>query len=195
MLFDVATSHDAVVGDYQVKGAIGDKVTANLLVRDKGPASLDFLGGDFVDGILVTVPEWATVTDAPEECFGTKDPSDLPLSAGRASRGPLLRVHDDLDSSYLKIGDNLRFAFTFKITADHGANGSYSIQPNSGAGTGDTDRSNNTAKITLDVVGGDGSLPVTGSKVGMIGGVGGALLLVGVILVVVGRRRKRTIAA
>ena len=192
---DVATSHDATVFEHGVKGAIGDKVTANLLVRDKGPASLNFLGGDFVDGILVTVPEWATVTDAPEECFGLKDPSDLPLSAVSSRKNvgsagfPYYACYD-LDSSYLKIGDDVGFPITFKITKDHGAAGSYSLLPNTAATNGDTDRSNNSAKIDL-VFDGQGSLPVTGSKVGIIGGVGGALVLFGGVLLVLGRRRKR----
>jgi LPXTG-motif cell wall-anchored protein len=198
MEFDVATSHDATVFERPVKGAIGDKVTANLLVRDEGPASLNFLGGDFVDGILVTVPGWATVTDAPEECVGLTDPSDLPLSAASPDKNvgtagfPYYACYD-LNSSYLKVGDELGFPITFKITKDHGAAGTYALLPNTAATNGDTDRSNNSAKIDL-VLDGQGSLPVTGSKVGIIGGVGGALVLLGGVLLVLGRRRKRAAA-
>jgi LPXTG-motif cell wall-anchored protein len=193
VILDVKTSHDAVVGDYALKGAVGDTSTAYLIMKNDGPASLNFVNGEEISALLITVPQFAEVTKVPSDCGGLKSPSADPFTGARGKPG--YRYYACLDETdlYLPAGGLLRYAFEFKITKDHGADGSYKILPKTAAANGDSDLSNNTAKISLNLTG-DGSLPVTGSKVGIIGGVGGALVLLGGVLLVLGRRRKRAAA-
>ena len=188
----VATSHDAVVGDYSLKGDVGDSSTAYLIMKNDGPASLNFDGTEPISSILVTVPEFATVTTAPGTCDGVTDPTKLTGGAEGKPGYPYYVCTSDAE--YLAAGDLLRYAFTFKITKDHGANGSYTILPHTAAADGDSDLSNNTAKIFLIPGDGDGSLPVTGSRTSLIAGAGGALVLLGGVLLILGRRRKRAAA-
>lgn len=141
-------------------GAVGATVNIAVKVANKGPASSPGTT------VLVSAPSGTELVDMPTGCeFET---------AGKVARcqGPV------------EAGEESTGTFAFRILSSPvGTDGKAEI-----SGTlDDPDESNNKATITITISGG---LPITGTKVSVIGGVGAAVLVAGVVLFLVARRRR-----
>jgi hypothetical protein len=192
--WDVKTSHDAVAIGASLTGAKGSIVGAKIGLKNLGPASLGVpvLSSKDLADVVVSVPAGAAVAKAPEVCNGSNSAGSFNSDHwGKSGYKYYLCV--DEDDVYVPVGTSVLFSFKFKITGSSSAAGSVSVETGTYAADGDTDPSNNTAKITL-AADDQPSLPITGAKAGLIGGVGAGVLLLGVLLVIVGRRRKQAAA-
>ena len=186
----IDTSYDVVANGAKVIGAPGDVVKIKIGSTNNGPASIDFWSvHDIAAGIEVAVPEWADVVAVPSNCVGEVKPDSEHLDSK-----PGYRFYACQGSDYfVPAHSTFTVMLSLKIKAAAGKNGSVSLPEGDSFGIGDTNHANDVAAITLGAPDQAG-LPVTGSKAGLIGGVGGGLFVVGVLLVVAGRRRKRTVA-
>ncbi|GIF99136.1 hypothetical protein [Catellatospora citrea] len=195
MTWLVATGNDLAAKGAELTGAVGDKVTVDLGVTNNGPASNNGLGrGDGAVEYGVTVPEWAKAVRVPSRCVALVKLADGTfdvLGWGEAGH----RYYRCLpEALFHGVGETITVPFTFEIVATSGADGAVDLtaadmtEPHT-----DLNNANNTAKITLAAGGTGGGLPVTGVQVGLVAGVGGALVALGVVLFVVARRRRMPI--
>jgi LPXTG-motif cell wall-anchored protein/uncharacterized repeat protein (TIGR01451 family) len=160
-----------------ITGKPGDTVSVFIGVKNVGPAWIDHSTlGDNEFGVaraILTVPSWAKVVSMACE-----------LCAKDAKTGKWIIAGD---RGTFMVGDEDLVKVTFKILAVHGTDGSIVLNTNWGAGTLDKRSANNVAAITLKSTGSE--LPATGSEAGMIALIGAGVLLLGGVLVAVGRRR------
>jgi hypothetical protein len=200
-LFDVKTSLDLAASGQSVSGDVGAAAKLTVGVVNNGPASMNPLttygdNDDTIVGFLVKVPSWASVVKAPENCAGrtTATGSDHPGKAGYAYYYCSDNLFDPEAGVWMiPVGGRYGATLSLKITKADGADGTVTADTANGAAKTDTDASNNVAPITL-AASGEPSLPITGSKAGLIAGGGAVLILLGGFLLVLGRRRRRTAA-
>jgi hypothetical protein len=186
-------ANDQVPGDNSVQFAVTTTDNPNDLQVTAGTAS-------GAVGSTVKAPVTVQnngVSDSPHTILALKAPSgteivdaDITAHCTAVTAGREYRC--DIGTLTKADGAGTRNA-AFKIdTAAVGDDGTAQI---SGPAR-DKNPANNTAKIVITVAagggtgGGGGSLPVTGVKAGLIGGIGGLVLIVGAVLVVMSRRRR-----
>jgi LPXTG-motif cell wall-anchored protein len=194
--FLVDTHYDLEVPDAAVTGVVGDTVHVVLKVHNNGPADDEagFLSAPpNTYSFLFTVPAWADVTGVPTGC-SARDTADGPsVSEEEGTDGhPFYHCSND-DGAHLPAAATDEFKFTLKVKASSGANGTVVLDADNKAVAADIDKSNNDGTVTLAAPD-QPSLPITGANAGLIGGIGAGLLLLGALLVIAGRRRKRTAA-
>ncbi|MBQ1074235.1 LPXTG cell wall anchor domain-containing protein [Micromonospora sp. C31] len=190
------------IGD-SVKGKAGEQVTATVGFRNNGPATLDYSrGGSSVTYLEVAVPEGTTVVGAPDDCMPVQgDDHGDPGEAGG-------RTYFCYAPPFVKAGDAETFEFKLridKVVAD--ATGTVDINipcQCDGGFSDDLKPANDTAKLLVNAIGGQGgdgggngggdgdggTLPITGGSTGLIAGIGGLLLVAGVGGYVVTKRRR-----
>jgi LPXTG-motif cell wall-anchored protein len=155
---------DLAVTAGTASGAVSDRVKIAITVKDNGPA-------DSPDTVLrLKAPTGTEITDAVVKAQCTQ------VTAGKeyACNGGTLPVANGAVALQVE----------FRITGSTvGTDGSASISGK----LNDPVPGNNSAKITITVTAG---LPVTGTNVAAIGGVGLAVLAAGAVLFVVFRRRR-----
>jgi hypothetical protein len=141
-------------------GAVGATVNIQVTAANEGPASSP------ATTVRVTAPTGTELADLPTGCeFET---------AGKVAKCQGL----------LEAGDENTGTFVFKILSNTvGTDGKAEI-----SGTlDDPDETNNSSPITITVSGG---LPITGTRVSLISGVGVAVLAAGIALFMLSRRRR-----
>lgn len=172
---------------------VGDVVTVRATVTNAGPAHA--LGFD----VYADRPAGTTLVGTPKLAVG--DHSEPYMCDARGGHD----VHCFFDGEFVAAGTAYAkpgvLTFQVRITSAHVGTGRVTVKD----GTTDPKPGNNTATIRIALPGqsaspqpgaggtggGSGALPVTGGRLGLVGGVGGALLLVGAAVVVLSRRRAR----
>jgi len=131
---------DLVAIGAELTGAAGDVVTAEVGVRNAGPATIDFnRSGEPISHVAVTIPAGATVIEAPEAC--SPDRSGRYLCFG---------------GSFLPVGGAETYEFKLRITTVvPDARGPVVVNGPCQCSqfTQDTNPSNNTAAIVLNRAG------------------------------------------
>ena len=178
-----AVQDRAAIGG-SVTGAIGDRVPVTVGVKNTGTTSA------YGQPYVVQIPAWAKVTKADAGCTGA---NKLEFGEFANFGKPGYKYYEcGLLTTKQAPGATQNATFTLQVTKGSGADGLVAVDKGDAIGYPDSVASNNEAKITLHLVGGDGALPVTGSKTGLIGGAGAILVLLGAALFYAGRRRNRT---
>ncbi len=184
----------------------GTAVPLQVGVTNHGPAdalvapgwNLFGYGAGSAGTVDVTAPAGGMFTSAPAAC--------APYVGGvvdwdKAGVGgyPRYACHIGAQTGALVVGSTERFAFTLRVGPTAGADGSVIVRT---AGFPDPDTANTRAAIHLNLPGSGvnpapagggpvaGTLPATGSRTGVLGGFGAALLAAGAILMLVARRRR-----
>ncbi|MFI6267594.1 LPXTG cell wall anchor domain-containing protein [Micromonospora zamorensis] len=185
----------AAIGD-ALRGRAGAVVTATVGFRNNGPATLDKVNADWeaATHTVVELPPGTTAVEVPASCQlrpGTRTyqcASEMLLVAGKTYTMEF-RLRID------KVIPNARGAVLVNAPCECPAGGSFEddIKPandrativvnaaqGGGGGGGQGDGSDGD---------GGGALPITGSPTGLIAGVGGLLLVAGVGVCLLARRR------
>ena len=168
---------DLVATGAAVRGAVGDRRSVPVGVRNDGPATAERPGGD-VAMVEVTIPPGTTATAVPPECAPLTDPAAAGL-AGAAAYGcrPGSLVHT---------GFTVEFVFELRIDRAGPADGVVRL-----TGAGDPDATNDRAAITVNhtAPAAGGRLPITGAPAGTLAALGALLVVAGVSAVVLARTR------
>ncbi|MCD0444408.1 LPXTG cell wall anchor domain-containing protein [Glycomyces sp. A-F 0318] len=185
---------DLTAADVAVKGGEGDRVRVAGAIANEGPASAyAFFDGPGSYAVVGAMPEGAELRALPEDAGGLfcLDREDWPH-----------HLPEDVDTGGLDFacffqelaaGESFAFAFTVEVTDPDAAGAGWmevlALDDDGYPGVLDADLGNNTAAITLDGAG-SGRLPSTGSSLTLALGVAAAALAAGVLLFVLGRRRR-----
>jgi hypothetical protein len=167
-VFAGQNDNDLSVTSGSGSGAVGATVQITVKVSNAGPAA----SPDTV--VKVTAPTGTVLTAVPGGCV---------IEAG----GRTAVCEGELGAKESDQG-----VFSFKISsATVGADGKAEIS----GSVKDREPKNNSAAITITVTpgggnGGGGGLPITGANAALIGGVGAAVVVLGVVLFLSTRRRK-----
>jgi hypothetical protein len=165
--------------------------------------------------LTITLPEHATFAEVEPDCEYNSANS---VATCTYEKLPIVPADDDTDEGD-DIFSAVRFYNVLKIAAEAPAPGSLAgglvkVEPivareeapsierraaaalprnATGAAARDVDETDNTDEFVVHVAesdGGGGGLPVTGARVGLIGGLGAGVLVLGAVLVLVARRRR-----
>jgi hypothetical protein len=187
--FVSGTTIDLAPQSANLVGKVGDTVTANLGVKNNGPASRNSVSsGEAVVVYAVTVPAWAKAVKVPADCNGIVKVGDQYEShPGKAGYAYYICRPDQY---FIGVGQTIALPFAFEIKAETGEDGKISLSTIDSTDYSDANNANNDAKITLNAAGGGGGLPVTGVQVGVFAGVGAALVAAGVLVFFLARRRR-----
>jgi hypothetical protein len=178
-------------------GGAGATVHVNLGVKNNGPAMVRATrSGSPIVVPFITIPAGTTATAVPSVCAPATDENNADwANVGKPGAAKYLC----LTYTTLMAGDTWSLPFTLHIDTVSNATGTVALygQPQFGRGnwTGDTNTANDTATIAINPTGGGGGgggggLPVTGTKIGLIGTSGILVLVVGVVLRILARRRR-----
>jgi hypothetical protein len=159
-VFSTPNGADLAVAATAVTGHVGDTVTVPVTVKNNGPADSP------TKTVIITAPTGTEITD------GLGCPVVTPGKVVKCA-GPLAALASETMNVKLKI-----------VSATVGADGMAVVS----GPLADPNPDNNTAPIKITVEA--GGLPVTGVKAGVIGGVGLAGVVVGVLLYISARRRR-----
>ncbi|GIL25584.1 COG1361 family protein [Actinocatenispora comari] len=194
----------AAVGG-KASGHVGQSVKLRVGVKNHGPADTGHLDGGDPGHAYVTLPSGTVATSVPDGDYAwcANSDTDWHRTLGRRSYYCSWR-------NILEPGKTQYLTFTVKI--EKSAVGSDGTLVTEAGNIPDRNAKNDRAAITVTVLsgsaapshsasgsagtgghgGGDagGSLPVTGTRLGLYGGVGLLVLLAGVGLVVLARRRR-----
>ncbi len=168
---------DLVATGAAVRGAVGDRRSVAVGVRNDGPATAERPGGD-VATVEVTIPRGTTVTAAPPDCAPLADPAATGLAGAPAygcRPGPLVHT-----------GFTVEFVFELRIDRARPADGAVRL-----TGAGDRDATNDRAAIRVNhpAPAAHGRLPITGAPAGTLAALGALLVLAGVSALVLARTR------
>ncbi|MEV0454884.1 hypothetical protein [Catellatospora methionotrophica] len=185
----IDTPFDLAAIGANLSGSTGDVVTAKLGVKNAGPSSANSVSsGEPILMFGVTVPAWAKLVGVPKQCEAIEQVGDQ--QEGRGSKPGYQYYHCRNYSYFFGAGETYTLDFRFELTGDSGADGLSTLTPiGRSEPWSDANNANNDAKITRDG-GTGGGLPVTGVQVGLIAGVGSALVALGVVLFMMARRRR-----
>jgi hypothetical protein len=198
----VGSHFDATALGTGATGKVGEVVTVTVGARDLGPAVLDGgRGGDPSIGLTFAVPPHTQVVSAPDAC----------RLMGGGSGGNNASTYLCTRFQILNVNESWTERFTLRITSvvpDDA--GTVTLKSLSDGPTIDDIRDDNTANNTAKVLinptappspsvspgtgGQGGGLPVTGTRTGIIAGVGGLAMVVGLVLTIAARRRRVTMA-
>ncbi len=178
-----------------VTGAVGSTVRMRVGYTNNGPASA---GPDGQQGLdpwtTVTLPAGVTAVTAPETCL---DPQQDTWQPGK----PGARVYECFADSLISRGERMNFDFDLRIDRAGSQTGTVRLRTRSGDGPiQDLDPTNDTATIRVNPASGGGagdggSLPITGTSTGVIGGVGLLLVVAGAGGFLLARRRRTRFVA
>jgi hypothetical protein len=184
--WNIKTPFDLAAIGADLAGGVGDTVTAKLGVKNTGPSSSNSVSsGEPILMFGITVPEWAKLVGVPKQCEAIEKVGDG--YEGRGSKPGYTYYHCWNQSYFFGAGETYTLDFKFEITGDSGADGVSTLTPvGRGEPWSDANNANNEAKIAHA----GGGLPVTGVQVGLIAGVGGALVALGVVVFTMARRRR-----
>jgi hypothetical protein len=180
-----------------VTGAVGDQVVATVGEKNNGPASIDRgRQGSNVTRVHVVIPPGTTAVTVPHACLPEAENGKIDGQHPGLAGQP--RYVCDGEALFLGVGESETFQLTLRIDqVIPDAAGTASILVQCACDelplSLDRDHSNNVAQILVNptVTGGNGvALPATGNRVGLIVGLGGLMLLLGVVTVVLARRRR-----
>ncbi|MGA8112425.1 MAG: LPXTG cell wall anchor domain-containing protein [Actinocatenispora sp.] len=173
-------SYDYAVTAPRATGKVGDTVTITATGANSGPS--DVVGGQ----VDIVAPSGTELASLPAHCTWVAKPSTAHCDGTGmvVGSGKSASVDVELTITDAKVGDDGRIAVTLTTP-------------------GDTDSDNNAAPLSVETTGGSGggdggdggdgdTLPVTGSSTATIAGTGAAVLLLGGVLFLVGRRRYRS---
>ncbi|MEO3821004.1 peptidase [Plantactinospora sp. B24E8] len=175
-IWSKANTYDFAVAVPSLTGAVGDTVEVAYTITNRGPSDGSASWRIVAPSGTVLLPsEWCEFRDdqgrpatelSAVEC-GAKD--DWPAEAsGSGTVSATVRV---------------------KIKSEPGTNGTITVRPH-GHST-ETSTSNNTARIVINKPGGGGGeLPITGARPGPTGALGASAVLLGVLLLLLVRRRR-----
>ncbi len=175
---------DVRVSAEPVGGKVGETVDLPYEIVNEGPSD----GGG--PSVLITAPSGTVLLPA-EWCWtdGTEHeqrPESTKLRCNFESEYPAVA------SGYGRITPTVRL----KIKSTPGNDGTIHAE-SCCVGSTDSNKANNTARILVgDANGGDqggsggGGLPVTGTPVALLAGIGGAVVVLGIVLMVLFRRRR-----
>ncbi|MGV9210575.1 LPXTG cell wall anchor domain-containing protein [Micromonospora sp. RB23] len=187
------------IGD-KLTGKAGDVVTANLGVRNDGPAALDFgRGGSPVTKIDIAVPVGTTAVEVPEVCApfdGEQVDWENPGKPGAKQ----YRCYPDI---FIGVDEEQTVEIDLRIDkVIPNAEGTVTINAKCECEgfTEDLKPANDVAKILVNAAGGQGggdggSLPITGQSTGLLAGLGALLLAAGVGGYLVAKRRRTRFVA
>lgn len=177
-IWSKANTYDFAVAVPSLTGAVGDTVEVAYTITNRGPSDGSASWRIVAPSGTVLLPsEWCAFRDdlgrpatelAAVDC-GAKD--DWPAEAsGSGTVSATVRV---------------------KIKSEPGTNGTITVRSH-GHST-ETSTSNNTARIVINKPGGGGGeLPITGARPGPTGALGAGAVLLGVLLLLLVRRRRVT---
>ncbi|GAA2701718.1 LPXTG cell wall anchor domain-containing protein [Micromonospora olivasterospora] len=192
----------------KLTGKAGDVVAATVGFRNNGPATLDYLRTDMdVTYVDVTVPTGTTAVEVPFECAprkGNANDWDEPGKPGgreyRCYPGPIAPAGEELTGEFrLRIDKVIANATGLvKVNVPCECDGGFykDLKP-----------ANDTAKILVNAAAGDGgqgggdgdddggTLPITGTSIGLVAGIGALLLVAGVGGYLVAKRRRTRFVA
>ncbi len=166
-----------------IRGEVGATVELPYRVINDGPSD----GGG--PSVLITAPTGTVLLPA-EWCWtdGTE----------HEQRPESKRLRCNFESEYPAVASGLGtvdHTVKLKIKSAPGTDGTI-YGESCCVGSAESDRSNNTARIVFGAsdgsgggAGGGGGLPVTGTPVALVAGTGGAVVVLGLVLMVVFRRR------
>lgn len=188
----------AALGD-TARGEVGTVVTVKAGVKNLGPASANYRSGDPVQMVQIDVPAGTTAVSVPKDCTPYED--DRMVHDRRGQPG----------GTRYWCGTHWRFlagetsSWTFGLRIDkklENATSTVTININYMDPTDprhDINSTNDTASIVINPVGnstaGAGILPVTGGRIGALVGTAAALLTIGAVVFVLGRRRRTRFVA
>jgi LPXTG-motif cell wall-anchored protein len=190
----------AAVGD-TLTGGVGDLVTAEVGIRNNGPATVDRSRiGSSAARVHVTIPPGTTAVTVSSACLPRRDDGRAdPANPGQPGRQDYICAGS---SMILPAGEAVTFEITLRIDqVIPDAAGAASIFEPCACDdlpvSLDLDHSNNLAKILVNptATGGPGTLPDTGRSIGTIVATGAVLLLLGTAVVAYTARRRRRTAA
>ncbi|TDC76923.1 LPXTG cell wall anchor domain-containing protein [Micromonospora sp. KC606] len=190
---------DLVATGAELPGTIGKTVTAKVGFVNNGPARTNgYTTGEIITATKVTVPEGATVVNAPENCAPTK--GDKPAGEHGDEGG---RVYFCEWYDVVRKGQSAVFEFGLRIDKVGGAAGSVQLVHFDVAEekqTIDLNPKNDIAPLVIEADGGNGGgdggpLPITGASTGLIAGLGGLLLAAGAGGYLAARRRRTRFVA
>jgi len=181
-------TNDFAVTTTPVAGAVGDTVEVPYTVVNNGPS----------DGAA----NWWFVAPTGTVLVAGDDGDDGPSCHFRDDEGnpvaELPKVGCGIGSEWpAKASGYAGVSTTIKlrIVSTPGDDGTLTVDPY--LEPADPDLANNVAKLVVTVGdgaggegGGDGGLPVTGAKAGIVGGIGALVVALGVVLFLVARRRR-----
>ena len=176
---------DVQVTAKPVTGKAGQAVDLKYEIVNNGPSD----GGG--PSVVITAPSGTVLLPA-EWCYTDGTPHEQKPESTKL-RCNFESVFPSVASGYGRISQTLKL----KIKSAPGSDGTIYAQ-SCCVGSTETNKANNTAKIVFTSSGsGDtgsggsgGGLPITGTPVAVIAGVGGAVALAGVVLAFVFRRRR-----
>lgn len=172
---------DVKVNAKPISGKIGQTVDLAYEIVNQGPSD----GGG--PSVLITAPSGTVLLPA-EWCWtdGTEHeqrPESKKLRCNFESEYPAVA------SGYGKVTPTVKL----KIKSTPGNDGTI-YAASCCVGSTDSNKANNTARIVFSTgeggSGGGGGLPVTGSPVSLVAGIGGAVVALGIVLMFVFRRRR-----
>ncbi|SDD93502.1 LPXTG cell wall anchor domain-containing protein [Glycomyces harbinensis] len=196
---DITTSqqlYDLTTEAIDVKGGNGDEVTVKLRAGNEGPAgAYSFFDGPGSYAVLVELPEGVevvmTVGGDEWNCFEGDEMGsylDDEVTEERLAELDFICMFHELSP-----GSDQAMPVDVKVT-DEDADGAGSVEVialdyEDYPGDFESDPKDNKAAFTLNG-GGSGRLPTTGTSLTVIYVAAGAVLVAGVVLIVLGRRRK-----
>jgi hypothetical protein len=158
-------------------------VRLSLEFTNLGPADLSDGNALEVPVAFVSVPPGATAVEVPGSCapFTTQEDWKPDEEGGTPGAGRY-----GCRGDFVSVGQGLGYPFGFRVdqvVAD--ATGTFQVDL-----AGDTNDANDTARIVLNpTAAGGGGLPVTGASLGLLIATGTLLLVVGIAVLVLLRRR------
>ena len=196
---EVTNSHfDAAAVGTTVTGAAGVVVKVPVGVKNNGPAALN---GEHAQEpplwFVFTVPTDTTAVGAPDSCAPVIDDGATTGPWGASGGTYYLCVVPTL---FMGAGDTATVTFSLKINkVTTGAKGTVSLNDKFADPPifADDNAADNTADVTVNAAGsgsggrgsGDSTLPVTGTATGLIAAGGVLVVILGAVLVLLGRRR------
>ena len=185
--------YDLAVSDVNVKGDKGTETTVIIPVTSEGPAdAVSFFDGPGSYVLLGALPTGVDLVQIDDEDWSCIDPAEAEM----------FLPGEDLEGldfacffTELGAGETKNLPVRVKVTGtDPKSDGTLAVialNDDSYPGVADADAKNDTAKFTVNA-GGSGQLPTTGASLGLV--IGGAVLVLiaGVLMFVLTRRRKAT---
>ncbi|BCY08174.1 hypothetical protein [Actinoplanes sp. L3-i22] len=165
----------AVGGVFQ--GAVGERVTAQIGMRNLGPFATVGLSTQSLNYVRVKLPSGVKPVTSDQMCLPGTSPTDVNFD-GFAGRDWACLVLDQVP----KGGKQM---FTFTVEIEDGAHDGGYVQAY--GGVQDTVHTNDKADLTVDT---GASLPITGPSTGLLAAGGAILLAAGLFLFRATRRRR-----
>jgi hypothetical protein len=176
-LWTKANTNDFSVSAKAVQAAVGDTVEVPYTLVNNGPS-------DGAASWRIVAPSGTVLVRGDEWCYFNNDEGDwvdeLPsVNCSTEGEWPSKASNHGTVTGKIKV----------RIIATPGDDGTITVK--SFGPSKDTNPANDVAALVIDTPGGGGGgLPVTGARIGVVGGVGAAVVALGVLLFALGRRRR-----